>query len=360
MFLQVVIQYTVVYLTTERISRVPTCLANPKSYAMAALPPAGKPPTPAPAAPAAGGRPSATTRSLCQCTKQGTKLTRVVYRPPPSHGLPPAVPDIRAAFQGFLPPLKSAELTLRNDVVLAFGEALSEADHTRVVARVAPLFTRGTGEVLNHRTSALLKFPLVPMHLPDGSALSADQLHGYITAHPKWVDVSFIQKARFVTPASKTLGLLATVLVEVADDRASSLAHRLLQTDISFGGAVRRTRPWSIARPAPQCGICLKRGHSSHRCASKVAWCSRCAGNHDTVSHDLVVKSSTPLPLLCVNCHGVHSAVDRECPFFKARFDEKALLVLQKKRRDQVKESRTRKRSVKSKDKADVAAMLVG
>ena len=335
-------------------------LANPRSYAVVASAPTGKSSAPAPAAPAAGRRPSATTRSLRQCTKQGTKLTRVVYHPPPSHGLPPAVPDIRAAFQGFLPPLKNAELTLRHDVVLSFGEALSETDHTRVVARVAPLFTGGTGEVLNRRTSALLKFPLVPTHLPDGSALSADQLHGYITAHPKWADVPFVQRARFVTPASKTLGLSATVLVEIADDRASSLARRLLQTDISFGGAVRRARPWSIARPAPQCGICLKWGHSSHRCASKVAWCSRCASNHDMLSHGLVVKSSTPLPLLCVNCHGAHSAVDRECPFFKARFDEKELMSLQKKRRARVKESRTRKRSEKSKDKADVAAMLVG
>ena len=245
-------------------------------------------------------------------------------------------------------------------MVLSFGEALSETDHTQVVARVAPLFTGGTGEVLNRRTSALLKFPLVLTHLPDGSALSADQLHGYITAHPKWADVPFVQRARFVTLANKTLGLSATVLVEVADDRASSLARCLLQTNISFGGAVRRARPWSIARPAPQCSICLKWGHSSHRCASKVAWCSHCTGNHDTLSHGLVVKSSAPLPLLCVNCHGAHSAVDRECLFFKARFDEKELMPLQKKRCAQAKESRTPKRSEKSKDKADVAAMLIG
>jgi hypothetical protein len=147
--------------------------------------------------------------------------------------------------------LKVAEYTLRNDLVLTFESPVDPADWERLAGRLsspAPsLFPGGIGEVLNRGTSALLKFPLVPTHLPDSSAVTDDKLHEWITAHPKWADVKFVKKAHFVVPASKKLGLLATVLVEIQDGRSGSTARRLLQTDISFGGAVHRTRPWSIA-----------------------------------------------------------------------------------------------------------------
>ena len=314
---------------------------KPSSYASAAALAATGPRPPALAGMAK--KPSGVTRSLRRCTRQGTKATTVIYRPPQDAGLPPSIPAVKTAFQGFQPLLKSAEFTLRQDVVLTFSEVLAEVDRERATARLAPLFIGGKGEVINRGTSALLKFPLVPTHLPDGSAISAAQLHGWITAHPKWGAATFIQKARFVTPANKKLGLSATVIVEISDDCASSTARRLLQTDISFGGAIRRAQPWSLKRPASQCGICMKWGHSSHRCRSKTVWCARCAGNHDTVSHDVVIKSAAPLPLLCVNCKEEHSAVSRECPFFLARFDEKKMMKLQEEQRTRVTVKRTEK-----------------
>ena len=326
---------------------------KPDSYAAAAA--SGVSPTPTVVGPK---KPSSVTRALRRCTRQGTKTTKVIFRPPPDSGLPPSIPAIKTAFQGFQPPLKSAEFTLRRDVVLTFGETLSDEVRQRASARIAPLFSGGGGEVLNRGTTALLKFPLVPTHLPDGSAVSADQLHGYLLAHPKWKAASFIQPARFITPKNKKLGLSATVIVEISDDRSSSVARRLLQTDISFGGAIRRAQPWSLKRPSSQCGICLKWGHSSHRCKSKTVWCARCAGNHDTVSHDLVVNTAAPLPLLCVNCKGVHSAVSRECPFFLARFDPKKLTALQETRRERILTARTAKKTKKRKETSEVEEML--
>lgn len=132
-----------------------------------------------------------------------------------------------------------------------------------------------------------------------------------------------------------------------------------LQTDISFGGAIRRAQPWSLKRPAARCGICLKWGHS-HRCKFKTVWCSRCAGNYDTVSHDVVVKTAAPLPPLGVNCKGEHFAVSREGPFFLARFDEEKMKKLQEKRRTRVASSRAEKRASKGRDWAEVGAMLLG
>ncbi len=329
---------------------------KPTSYASAAASAvAGSRP---PASAGAKG-PSGVTRSLRRCTRQGTKTTKVIFRPPQGSGLPPSVPAIKTAFQGFHPPLKDAEFTLRQDVVLSFGEVVSATDHERAVARLTPLFAGGKGEVVNRGTSAMLKFPLVPTHLPDGSAVTADQLHNWIVAHPRWGAATFIQRARFVTPTGKNLGLSATVFVEISDDRASSTARRLLQTDISFGGAIRRTQPWSLKRPTTQCGICLKWGHSSHRCRSKTVWCARCAGNHDTVSHDVIVKTTAPLPLLCVNCKGTHSAVSRECPFFLARFDEKKMMKLQAERRTRITTKRADKREKKKREVAEVRGMVL-
>ena len=263
-----------------------------------------------------------------------------------------------AKFSGFKLTLKEAEYTLRNDLVLSFEATLTDEDHDCVERLCTTLHGGGPGELLNRGTSALLKFPLVPTHLPDGSKVTDKQLHDWIAAHPKWADVKFVKRACFVTPASKILGLAAMVLVEIEDGRNASTARRLLQMDISFGGSIRRTRPWSIARPAPQCGICLKWGHSSHRCVSKVAWCARCAGSHATTSHDLAVRSSGPLPSLCVNCQGEHSVVSRQCPFFLARFDQKKLASLQTKRRDRIRVVRSKKQKEKDQDVDEVERMV--
>src|SRR6266576_5364686 len=111
---------------------------KPTSYASAAASAvAGSRP---PASAGAKG-PSGVTRSLRRCTRQGTKTTKVIFRPPQGSGLPPSVPAIKTAFQGFHPPLKDAAFTLRQDVVLSFGEVVSATDHERAVAR--PPFSPG-------------------------------------------------------------------------------------------------------------------------------------------------------------------------------------------------------------------------
>jgi hypothetical protein len=91
-------------------------LPKPMSYALAAAVAApGKPVRGGVAALAAPPHvgPSATTRSVRQCSKQGTKLTRVIFRPHPIFaGIPPPIDAVFAALESFRPHLKAAEYTL--------------------------------------------------------------------------------------------------------------------------------------------------------------------------------------------------------------------------------------------------------
>ena len=63
-------------------------------------------------------------------------------------------------------------------------------------------------------TTSLLKFPIVPTRHPDGSAVTNEWLLKTISSHPKWQNVEFVQKPRFIVQASRTIGLTATVFVE--------------------------------------------------------------------------------------------------------------------------------------------------
>ncbi|KAF8337235.1 hypothetical protein F5887DRAFT_1106867 [Amanita rubescens] len=49
----------------------------------------------------------------------------------------------------------------------------------------------------------------------------------------------------------------------------------------------------------------------------------------------------------CINCRGHHPAISRDCPFFIARFDDKALAILQAKRLKQVRQTRDQRHQTK-------------
>ena len=217
---------------------------------------------------------------------------------------------------------------------------LTSNDHGKLVAQLKKVYSVDI-QVLNRGTTSLLKFSLVPTHHPDGSAVTSEWLHKTIARHPKWADVEFVQCPRFIIPTNKKAGLAATVFMEVSDDRSSSVAKRLLQTDVLFHEVPRRAKPWSITIGAKQCGICLRWGHSSHRCSSKTAWCAICARNHETTMHKMAIQSDpNPPDVKCANCHGKHWAIDRNCPFYRARFNQQELAKLQKQRITRVREAR--------------------
>ncbi|KAF8624349.1 hypothetical protein AX15_005923 [Amanita polypyramis BW_CC] len=147
------------------------------------------------------------------CTKQGTKAT--------------TTPQWMAP-----PPMTPQSTTLW---LLGPSEPLTLLDLQRLQAAV-DLFHHPGSEVVNHPTSASIKFPHVPMVRPDGSTVSdADLLHA-IHSHPRWQDVSFISNPRFIQPSGHSGNLSALVHCEVRDSHASSTAHSLLKSMVNFFG----------------------------------------------------------------------------------------------------------------------------
>ena len=313
--------------------------AEPKSkqsYAKAAAPapaaPAVVPPAPKAAAPI-----SKTAALRKTCIRQGTKATKVIVRFPDSTRQP-SVDQLWGTLSAFKP--TDIALTLRGDFILSFSQVLDADDHAVLVKKLKKVYSVDV-QVLNRGTTSLLKFPIVPTRHPDGSPVTAEWLFKTISGHPKWQGVEFVQKPRFIVQAGKSIGLTATVFVEISDDRSASTAKRLLQTDVHFHAVPRRCRPWSVSTAAKQCGVCLRWGHSTHNCSSKSAWCNVCAGNHESTTHQAAVKADPKYQAVkCANCLGEHGATSRICPFYRARFNPQELAKLQKTRIERVREAR--------------------
>ena len=301
-----------------------------QSYAKAA---ASAPPAPA-AAPAplkaAQATPSKTAAMRKSCIKQGTKATKVIVRFPNDAKHLPTVNQLWGSLAVFKP----------SDYILTFPQVLDADDHMTLVKKLKKVYSIDV-QVLNWGTTSLLKFPLVPTHHLDGTAVTNEWLHKTISGHPKWQSMEFVQKPRFIIPTGKNIGFTATVFIEVSDDRAASTAKRLLQTDVAFHSVPRRCKPWSVSPAARQCGICMRWGHSTHHCSSKSAWCNVCAGNHESSTHAAAAASDSKHNLIkCANCLGEHGATSRICPFYRACFNPQELAKLQKSRLDRVREAR--------------------
>ena len=306
-----------------------------QSYAKAAAS-APAAPVAAPTDPKAAAPPSKTTALRKSCIRQGTKATKVIVRFPD----PAKQPSVDQLW-GMLAVFKPSDIarTLRGDFVLSFPQVLDSDDHAILAKKLKKVYAVDV-QVLNRGTTSLLKFPIVPTRHPDGSAVTNEWLFKTISAHPRWKNVEFVQKPRFIVQSGRSIGLTATVFVEVADDRSASTAKRLLQTDVLFHGVPRRCRPLSVSPSAKQCGICLRWGHSTHNCSSKSAWCNVCSGNHESSTHEAAAKADLKYKTIkCANCHGEHGATTRICPFYRARFNPQELAKLQRARIERVKEA---------------------
>ncbi|KAF8672926.1 hypothetical protein AX14_005488, partial [Amanita brunnescens Koide BX004] len=311
--------------------------STPKqSYAKAA---ASVPAAPAAvsAPPKAPAPPSKTAALRKSCLKQGTKATKVILRfPDPSKQ--PTVNQLWGTLAAFKP--TDIALSLRGDFILMFPHVLDSDNHSTLVKKLKKVYSVDI-QVLNRGTTSLLKFPLVPTRHPDGSPITNEWLYKTISSHPKWKDVEFVQKLRFIVPTGKSIGFTATVFVEVSDDRSASNTKRLLQTDVTFHLVPRRCRPWLVSLLAKQCGICLRWGHLAHHCSSKSAWCNVCAGNHESSTHAAAADANPQYRIIkCANCRGEHWATARTCPFYRARFTPHELAKLQKSRIKRVRDAR--------------------
>ena len=314
---------------------------------------AGVPTPPAKPTPPAPSKQASVTKS---CTRQGTKASALVlrFRPSPGGAVIPPLPAVQRALAGTSPSPAHVGFTLRGDLLVRFAQAIGPELKKEVVSLLSTLHAGGV-EILSRDTTSLIKFMHVPTRRLDGSPVTSDWLHATISAHPRWKGVHFVQKAHFVVPTGKTIGFTATVVVEVADDRSSSVARRLLQSDIVFDGVPCRARPWILRKASRQCGICLRWGHTAHVCSSRLPWCALCANCHSSAVHSQVVQQDpSSNRIKCVNCTGPHPAISRDCPFFISRFDESALARLQADRLKRVRQARTKR--IESKTKSRFAA----
>ncbi|KAF8621897.1 hypothetical protein AX15_007424 [Amanita polypyramis BW_CC] len=191
----------------------------PRSFAEAAAAPPSAPPLPK----------LAWLRKAC--TKQGTKANTALLRP--SAGGPPSNAAAILNFVASKPlgerlPI-SQMVTLHGDWSLTFAEALTLPDLKQLQAALDSFHHPGT-EVVNHPTSASLKFPHVPTIHPDGSVVSDSDLLAAVHSHPRWCDASFVTPPRFIQPAARPGDLSALVFCEVHDSRTSSTARSLLKS----------------------------------------------------------------------------------------------------------------------------------
>ncbi|KAF8644713.1 hypothetical protein AX14_009368 [Amanita brunnescens Koide BX004] len=234
-------------------TRPPPCVPKPPPARKAAQPKQSyaKAAASVPAAPVAApahlkapaSPPSKTAALRKSCIKQGMKATKVIVRFPPSTKQP-SVHQLWGTLMAFKP--TDIGITLRGDFILTFSQVLDSSDHSMLVKKFKKVYSVDV-KVLNQGTTSLLKFPLVPTHHPDSSAVTSEWLHKTIAGHPKWQDVEFVQAPCFIVPAGKTIGYTTTVFTEVADDRGASVAKRLLQTDVLFHTVPQHCKPWSVS-----------------------------------------------------------------------------------------------------------------
>ncbi|KAF8628779.1 hypothetical protein AX14_011208 [Amanita brunnescens Koide BX004] len=172
----------------------PARIAAPKqSYAKAAASPPAAPAV-APPVPKAPAPPSKTAALRKSCVRQGTKATKVIVRfPDPSKQ--PSVNQLWGTLATFKP--TDITCTLCGDFILTFLQVLDSDDHAILAKKVKKVYAVDV-QVLNRGTTSLLKFPLVPTRHPDGSAVTSEWLFKTISSHPKWQNVEFVQKPRFI------------------------------------------------------------------------------------------------------------------------------------------------------------------
>jgi hypothetical protein len=182
-----------------------------------------------------------------------------------------------------------------------------------------------------------LKFTGVPTRINGGDTI--DQIVDILYAHPKWRDVRLLECPLFINNDTR----VSTLLVKVVDNTSGRIAKSLLSTSMNFWGIVKRCEPWVNRNSARMCTNCLRWGHSAHFCRSHISYCAQCACPHHTILHDSECEEcdkeyGTTCEAKCINCLGAHFAYDKQCPYYKARNNRKALdeLLQQQKARNQM------------------------
>jgi hypothetical protein len=284
-------------------------------------------------------------RKTPRCLVKGIKANTVAVRLPENSVTPASLPSLIHSVNGTL---SAAEFTgkiteiltgVRRHLTVVFDQVVDDPTRTLAMQEVLKAFktTEESAHRLERSTHSVLKFNAVPTVTPGGQEVTAAMAASCLSRHPVWKTAVPLEAPRFIYPKTSPHTTHATLQVKVKDTKTATMAKKLLETSVTFVGAVRRCLPWSVAPTARQCANCLKWGHTAYTCRARAPCCDQCAGNHLTAHHRLHVGSCkdancSHYEIVCSNCRSQHPASSVDCPFFKARNQPGRLQDLQAQR----------------------------
>ena len=238
-------------------------------------------------------------------------------------------------------PLIGAKWSARSNLLLRCAkpmddevkECLEQAVRANVPPNAADSDSALEVEVLNRPPTTALKFMAVPRFNEDGSPTDSFDLLSDIRANPLWEEVRFFSDPKFLSDAKGTASGL--VVLTVVDDNQGNVGRKLMNTMVSFSGAMRPCRRWVDKQIHPMCLQCLIWGHGNYNCTSNILRCKKCGENHDYPNHEKFCETcqhgagKVCVPK-CYNCLGNHFADSRDCVFYKHRTSREDLANLYK------------------------------
>jgi hypothetical protein len=289
------------------------------------------------------------------CLVKGIRANTVAVRLPEGAVTPTSLPALLQAVNKRLIEdklagrIKELLIGVRRHITIVFDRVVDDSISKVATQEVLRGFKANETDahILDRPTHSLLKFNAVPTITHDGQKITAAVAATCLSRHPVWKEVQPIGAPEFVFPKNNPAASHATLRVKVKDTLKATVAKKLLETSVTFVGAVRRCLPWTVAPTARQCSTCLKWGHSAYVCRSREPRCDQCAGNHFTAYHRQHASSCTDagcshVSIICANCSQSHHASSMMCPFFVARSSPGRLQDLQKQRVDHLRRNRRR------------------
>ena len=212
-------------------------------------------------------------------------------------------------------------------------ESLEQAIRANIPPNAADSDSAHEVEVLNRPPTTALKFMAVPRFNEDGSPTDSFDLLSDIRANPLWEEVLFFSDPKFLSEAKGAASGL--VVLTVVDDNQGNVGRKLMNTMVSFSGAMRPCRRWVDKQIHPMCMQCLIWGHGNYNCTSNILRCRKCGDAHDYQTHEKFCETcqhgagKVCVPK-CYNCCGNHFADSRDCVYYKHRTSREDLANLYK------------------------------
>ncbi|KAF8632351.1 hypothetical protein AX14_010831 [Amanita brunnescens Koide BX004] len=116
-------------------------------------------------------------------------------------------------------------------------DSLEQAIRANIPLNAADSDSAHEVEVLNRPPTTALKFMAVPRFNEDGSPTDSFDLLSDIRANPLWEEVKFFSDPKFLSEAKGAASGL--VVLTVVDDNQGNVGRKLMNTMVSFSGAMR-------------------------------------------------------------------------------------------------------------------------